>query len=150
MSYPARTIANWFLSRAARDGDALTQMKLQKLVYIAHGWHLGLYGEPLIMEDVEAWRWGPVIKALYRDFADFGSSPITAISPTLVQVDNPTNLFLERVWSQYGKFSAVQLSAMTHAPNTPWSLNYGGESQTIRTIPSSTIEQHYKEKLANA
>ena len=27
---------------------------------------------------------------------------------------------LERVWSEYGKFSATQLSTLTHLANTPW------------------------------
>ena len=52
-------------------------MKLQKLVYIAHGWHLGLFDGLLISERVEAWRWGPVIESLYHEFKEFAKQPIT-------------------------------------------------------------------------
>ena len=51
-------------------------MKVQKLVYYAHGWHLGLADAPLIGELVEAWRWGPVIRSLYAALAEFGNQPI--------------------------------------------------------------------------
>ncbi len=39
-------IANEFLKMNGAMGR-LTQMHLQKLVYIAHGWKLALVGEPL-------------------------------------------------------------------------------------------------------
>ena len=32
-----------------------------KLVYLCHGWMLGIYGRSLIGEPVEAWRYGPVV-----------------------------------------------------------------------------------------
>jgi len=43
-------------------------MKLQKLVYYAHGWHLALNNEPLIDEQVECWQYGPVISSLFHEF----------------------------------------------------------------------------------
>ena len=59
--YTAKAIANYFLKhrkRFKRKGP-ITQMKLHKLVYFAHGWHLALKGEPLIDETLQAWDYGP-------------------------------------------------------------------------------------------
>ncbi len=143
MAHKPRVIANWFLSTAALEGEALTQMELQKLVYIAHGWHLALLDEPLIDEVVEAWKWGPVIPSLYRSFARFGASAIPAESmkPTLPE---KTESLLNDVWEVYKRFTAAELSAMTHKPNTPWSLAFKKE---IRNIPISndSIKLHYNE-----
>ena len=77
MPYDAIAIANWFLDRAFSGGDSLTPMKLQKMVYIAHGWSLGLSDNSLIHDAVEAWKWGPVIRSVYREFRDFGAETIT-------------------------------------------------------------------------
>jgi len=52
-------------------------MQLIKLVYIAHGWTLGLYNQPLIGKQVEAWTYGPVIPSVYHDFKHYGRDPIT-------------------------------------------------------------------------
>ena len=73
--YRACAIANYFLERAERE--PITQMKVQKLVYFAHGWHLGITQKPLINEQVEAWPYGPVIPSLYQDLKRWGADPIT-------------------------------------------------------------------------
>ena len=54
MAYDARAIANFFLDKAGEDKQSLDQMKIQKLVYYANGWHLALRSSPLIDEQVEA------------------------------------------------------------------------------------------------
>jgi uncharacterized phage-associated protein len=76
MPFPAEAVANEFLELAKKDGEALSPMKLLKLVYFAHGWHLALTGEPLIEEPVQAWQFGPVIPSIYHQFKRFGSGPI--------------------------------------------------------------------------
>ena len=48
----AVTVANRFLAIAKKRGDTLTPIQILKLVYIAHGWMLGLYGRPLIKDEV--------------------------------------------------------------------------------------------------
>ena len=47
----AKTVANEFLRLAREEGSTVTNMKLQKLVYIAEGWYLALYDLPLYRED---------------------------------------------------------------------------------------------------
>jgi hypothetical protein len=43
----------------------ISTMKLQKLVYFAQGWSLGLTGKPLFDDESEAWASGPASPALY-------------------------------------------------------------------------------------
>ena len=55
MTYQAVAIANAFIDIGKQNNATdLTPMKLQKLVYFAHGWNLGATGRPLINEEVEA------------------------------------------------------------------------------------------------
>src|SRR3569623_508848 len=141
MAYDARRIADWFLIRAERDGEQLTQMKLQKLVYIAHGWYLALTGTPLISDAVEAWKFGPVIRSLYRYFADYGAEPIPAPLSAIARIDPETERFLEAIWDRYKGYDAIDLSAMTHAPNTPWSLSYRSSGPPA-VISTNRIADH--------
>ncbi len=62
-------------------GAVLTPLQVLKLVYLAHGWCLGVHTQPLIDESVEAWRAGPVIRPLYNVIKQDGSSGITERLP---------------------------------------------------------------------
>ena len=54
-TFPAVVVANYFVDKGKEEGRPVEGvLKLIKLVYIAHGWHLGVNKKPLIREDVEA------------------------------------------------------------------------------------------------
>jgi len=71
--YRSMAVANWFIDHVRN----LTPLKLQKLIYYAHGWHLALRDQPLIDELIEAWEYGPVVPNVYHEFKEFGNQPIT-------------------------------------------------------------------------
>lgn len=149
MAYSPNTIAAWFIRRAKQDGEYLTQMKLQKLVYFSHGWNLAFYEAPLIDGRVEAWKWGPVIPSLYREFARFGSKPITEIPATKPKVSSRTSDLLESVWKGYRGLTAAQMSDLTHRQDTPWSDVYDDGVRHAEITPKR-IKAHYKELMRKA
>src|ERR1041385_1190632 len=77
MRFDPKAIANYFLDLAESEKAAIEPLKMQKLVYFAHGWYLAFTGKPLLNEFVEAWQYGPVIPDLYHAFKHYGSQPIT-------------------------------------------------------------------------
>ncbi len=120
--------------------------KLIKLVYISHGWMLGLYGRPLIRENAEAWRYGPVIPELYLKVKKFRSKPVRAdeVFPGLndESFDEYESSVMDETLEIYGKRTAIQLSQLTHSPNSPWDLIYNGHSRSP-VISDQLIEDHY-------
>ncbi len=130
-------VANWFIENL----KSVSPLKLQKLIYFAHGWNLALRDKPLIDELVEAWDYGPVIPSVYHEFKGFGDKPITElgttfemrkstlnplgkriflVTPKVPQTDEYTIKLLRKVVDVYGKYTGGQLSTMTHQPGTPW------------------------------
>jgi uncharacterized phage-associated protein len=58
--------AEYFLRLQTGDaGDAISNMKLQKLLYYAQGFALAILGNPLFPEDFEKWTFGPVLPVVY-------------------------------------------------------------------------------------
>jgi uncharacterized phage-associated protein len=157
MRYSPATIANYFLDKASQEGRALTPMQLLKLVYIAHGWHLGFRGTPLIDEPVQAWRYGPVIHSLYGKVKRFGSTAVTEPLSTgpfwerSPEVDDPQVVsILDNVWDGYGHFGGIQLSEMTHMKGSPWWYAWneqGGSSAYHAVIDDKIIQRFYEKKI---
>lgn len=157
--YSAKAVANAFLDIAESEGAKIAPMKMQKLVYIAHGWALGLLSKPFINEEIQAWKYGPVIEDLYHEFKRYGSNyichkatnmsldqqslKIVQETPSLAVEDTEAFQLVKKIWDVYGKFTGPQLSNITHMKDTPWDTVFNGEHQ--RVITNSVIEQHYKE-----
>jgi uncharacterized phage-associated protein len=147
--YNPITIANYFIYKSIDEGMPITPMKVLKLVYIAHGWHLGLRKEPLLTEQTEAWKYGPVVESVYRAFKIFGKGDIdglkffsrsdkTEFDELLSNQDD--KLFLDKIWDTYKPFSGTQLSNLTHMENTPWYITWhenGGSLMHGAIIPNN-------------
>jgi len=151
--YDARAIANLFLKWAREDkkSKSYTPMKIIKLVYIAHGWCLAISQKPLIINPVEAWRYGPVIRSLYDEFKKFGNEAIRGfaeydeVEGKSGQVKEPIEKeyikILRSVYQVYGDFQAFQLANITHMPNSPWTKAIG-DSKSF--ISNDTIKAEYE------
>lgn len=147
--YSAAAVANTFLELAKRDGKRLTNMQLQKLVYIAHGWMLGIVGQPLVKNTVEAWQWGPVIPDLYYPLKKYGSGVVDEPLPAKQTLDaeGVGALISAAVWAGYGQLSALQLSAITHKEGTPWSQTRREFPGRHAVIKNELIAEHYQQLL---
>lgn len=114
-------VAAYFLTKQDEDaGDSISNLKLQKLVYYAQGFHLAMYRQPLFEERLIAWTHGPVVPELYRLYKDSGAAPIAAPSDFDREVFSGTQIeLLDEVYDVYGQFSAWKLRNMTHI-EPPW------------------------------
>lgn len=140
----ARIVANRFLELAAESGKALTPMQVLKLVYIAHGWMLGLADRPLINQPVEAWQYGPVIRDLYNAVRQFQRGPVQGPLLSLGgTLDAQEENMVEQVYGLYGHMDGIALSNITHMPGTPWEQTYVAGSFGLR-IPEDLISGYYK------
>jgi uncharacterized phage-associated protein len=124
-------VAQYFLLQTDEEaGDTISNLKLQKLVYYAQGFHIALTGTPLFPEPIQAWTHGPVTPDLYHAYKDHGSGAL----PSPVHFDDAAlsdseKEILDEVYSVYGQFSAWKLRNLTHA-ESPWVDAYGEGANT--------------------
>jgi uncharacterized phage-associated protein len=129
--YDGRAVANLLLDVAEEHGEFLTQLSLYKILYFAQGWYLVEKGQPLVKQDFEAWKYGPVIKAVRDEFHSFGDRPIRTralkldiysgnkieIKPEFPDEDRR---FVSNIYLVYHVHDAWKLSEMTHERGSPW------------------------------
>lgn len=153
MPYLASQIANYFIIRGRAEDVKIDPLKMQKLVYLAHGWHLAFEKRPLICETIEAWKYGPVVPSLYRQFRDYGYSTIDKEMPVFAladKIDARTEALLNQVWLKYGHISGVSLSAMTHESGYAWELARRGHEANWNSpdIQNVWIQDEFERRRA--
>ncbi|MEM9064987.1 MAG: type II toxin-antitoxin system antitoxin SocA domain-containing protein [Planctomycetota bacterium] len=163
--YSSAAIANELLKLSKQSSIDITPMALNKLVYLAHGWHLAFTGRALISERIEAWKYGPVVPSLYQEFKSFGDQPIagvafgsdttTTTTPEIPYLPDDSEghearEIIQSVWERYGELSALRLSDITHQRDTPWWMVYEsgrrqfGDRPRAIEIPNELILDHYQ------
>ena len=155
--YDARAVANLFLDFAEENKTKLTQLSILKLLYFAHGWYLSLHGRPLVRQEFEAWKFGPVVKVVRDEFKSFGNQPITSRATILdifsgKRINPDTNLnaadvaFVRNIFSSYYHYDAWDLSEMTHEAGSPWDRLWNNDQPVGRIglrIKNAEIKAHF-------
>jgi uncharacterized phage-associated protein len=155
--HDARQVANFLLDYADERAVGLTNMALLKHIYFAHGWYLAGYRAPLIKNRIEAWEHGPVIRAVYDEFKQFGGMPISNRA-SMIDWDTGEILIargdfhvdvkslLRSTFDYYAVYGAFELSAITHEPGGPWHQVWcrpDGRVKMNMEISNELIYQHF-------
>lgn len=96
------------------DIDPLTNLRLQKLLYYAQGWSLVTREAQLFPEELHAWKWGPVVPAVYARFSDRSDVIKLDELEGEPELSSEEAALVRRVWEGYSKFSASGLANKTH------------------------------------
>jgi uncharacterized phage-associated protein len=119
--HSALDVAKYFLAKTADEetGDAISNLKLQKLLYYAQGVHLALRDKPLFDERIEAWTNGPVIPEVYTAYKQHGSSAIPPEQIDASAYSSEVQEVLDEVYEVFGQYSGWKLKNMT-SDEPPW------------------------------
>jgi uncharacterized phage-associated protein len=122
----------------------ITNLKLQKILYLAYRDYYGENDKPLIAGEFEAWKYGPVISALYDHVKMFGDKPIINRFYNIEEHNDDSTeemASLSKAWQKYGSMEGWELVQMTHTPEGAWSKNYNPDQNC--TIPNKDIKEEY-------
>ena len=149
MSRELRAIVRYL----CRKSDwAITNLQIQKILYILYMCYYGIHKKKLIQEPFEAWAYGPVIPALYHDFKMFGADPIEEWY--LSDTANHHNFnqdqvsFINKYADQLLDVPTYHLVQATHAPGGAWNAVYD-ESKPHTKLVDKDILAEFTNHYAN-
>ena len=143
MSISALSAAHFVAEQSNWKRSHLT---IQKLLYIAHMFHLGQHSSPLVTGNFEAWDYGPVHPEVYRRLRVFGADWVTNIF-----FEPPPSAGTERdkiaeIVGGLASKNAADLVGITHWKHGAWAKYYRpGERGII--IPNHDIRKEYKLRI---
>jgi len=103
----------------------ITNLKLQKVLYISQVAFLGKNNSLLLNGEFEAWDYGPVLPELYHKVKRFGANRIKDIFYNVEEIKNTEEAsFLEEACKCLLNKQAFQLVEITHRTNGAWAKAY--------------------------
>ena len=161
MALNATALANYFVDLAKKNNASITQFGLMKRVYITHGFCLAILNRSVInprFDNVEAWKYGPVIPSVYHSFKHNQCNPITEKSVCVKEIkdgkyeffapelqDDEVKRIANFVWERYIKFDDKKIIALTHNSGTPWAYCY--EEGMNKEIPDLLTKAYYSKLI---
>lgn len=150
MAQSAIFLSGEILKRAKEQNIEISNMSLQKLLFIANGLYLAKNGVPLIQEPIEVWPYGPVIKSVYQEFKTYGNAAIKQIPLSYSmnqhkELDKTADDVVEFALEVAKNLNAIQLSNWTHLPESPWTEAKRNNEKEI----SNDLMINYFKKFVN-
>lgn len=136
-TYDVSDVARFIVQKYIDDGNPVTNMKLQKMLYYAWVDYYREFKEHLFRDDICAWKYGPVVPKVYREYRIYAGMPILQTKEP-APIDDDTSRFLTEFADRHRDFTASQLVNLTHREGYPWKMVYK-EGEKYTKIPFNTI-----------
>ena len=125
-------------------GWNLTNLQIQKTLYLINLFYLGRTGKILINEDFEAWDYGPVLPSLYKEVNFFGSDPIFDIFKDIkpLKKDEEGYNIIKELGEKLSEMTASQLVSITHNKQGAWAIHYCPFSRGNKISKDSILKEY--------
>lgn len=133
-----------------RGGWKVTNLQLQKLLYMAQMLHMGRFdGARLVEANFEAWDYGPVAPSLYHKVKMFGDTPIDDVflAARPFKDDDHRRPIMDEVCDKLLSKRPGELVDITHWSEGAWAKNYVPGARGI-PIPDDDIASEYHARLS--
>ena len=122
----------------------LSNLEMQKILYLAHMVHLGKHdAKPLVTGYFEAWDYGPVHPDLYHHVKRFGAGAVEDVFGDIPWAPHGTEReMLESAVDELAEVRSSRLVAITHWEGGAWAHHYNPGFRG-RRIPNKAILDEY-------
>ena len=143
------------LAEADPDGEGLTNLQVQKILYFANMLHIGTNGpdNPLIRGRFLTWVYGPAVRELYEHMSRCEKNPVeAAVFDDIVPImDKDTKEpkeekyrshvdVLKKAYEIWGKYSPYKLIGISHWKEGAWRSSVRGGK---KEIDNELIKEEY-------
>ena len=118
--YDAVEIARYVVKKCIADGHPISNLQLQKILYFIQKSFLKNKNRVAFKDDIEAWKFGPVIPKVYYRYSGFCSMPITLDLSEPVSLDTEDGPIIDTIISDLREESPWRLVNLTHRPSGAW------------------------------
>lgn len=134
--YSALQLAKYIVSKCIEDKHPISNLQLQKILYFVQREFLQKRGHSAFKDDIEAWRFGPVVPEVYYYFCGFGAMPISHLYGTH-KIESADAPLIDGIIESRRSQRPWDLVNETHRPGSAWDQTYRNGDRGI--IPVDLI-----------
>lgn len=118
----ALKISKYIIKEALKRKMPITNLKLQKILYFVQGVHLIMHDKEAFPDKIIAWKYGPVVKDVYYEYAIYGANDIIPMDKNeKIVLSMRLKKAVNFVLNDLLKYSDIALVKETKKEGSPWS-----------------------------
>lgn len=133
--YTAQDVAHYIVDLCAREGQPVSNLQLQKILYFVQQRYAQEAKKLLFEDEFEAWQYGPVIPGVYWEYASLGGARIRKVYDVAwFNFDTGITALIDSVTREWRNQNPWRLVDATHKKNSPWDRTFRGGAGNHHTI----------------
>lgn len=142
----ALIVAKYVITRCYDNGNPVSNLKLQKMLYFIFGCYCAKFNDYLFDDEFIAWKLGPVISDVYYEYNRYVAEPICKSFDIELGLQNENKKFIDNEIDKLLTKTTWDLVEDSHK-TTPWQKAYKRGKGTI--IRKKQIADFFKEEVIN-
>lgn len=120
--------------------QSISNLKLQKVLYLCQAWSLVILREPLFKDDILAWDFGPVVEPVYRHYMHYQLADIP--SPKAhPYFEDKYEAIINAVTEYFKDWTVTDLTTLTQHQD-PWTKTFR-KRRSNGVIPNKAIQKYF-------
>ncbi len=136
--------AYYLVSLFNDEGLPVTQLQVQKLMYLFEAYYMNKENKTLYECEYQAWPFGPVATPLYKHFKKYGKEEIK-LTPEERKIAEKTSdikkKYMHNLYKVFKDFKVFELVSFTHATGSPWESCW--KEKPYSEIPKNMIKDWF-------
>ncbi len=138
-------LAQYVLYMCMNQGEPISNLQLQKILYFIQGNHLAKKGELLFDKDFCAWKYGPVIPDVYYKYCMNGASKIRNVKEP-GEISSEIKDEIDPIIKKLRVLYPWDLVEKTHNVGGAWDKTFQDGKGDRHTIPQKDIQEEFNNK----
>lgn len=140
--HSAMEFAEYIIDICTRMENSISDLKLQKVLYYIQLAFISSRKEDAFTDEMEAWPYGPVVRAVYDAYSSYGSTKICLRYEKSDVFDEAEKKIIHFVLLQCLEENVWDLVEMSHVANGPWDKTYQNGKGYKKVISKNLIREY--------
>lgn len=137
----ALDLAKYIVDKCTRENQPISNLQLQKILFYIQRECLRTYDQPIFLAEIEAWKFGPVVRVVYFHFCGSGGNRIRFKFHNIHELKVDFKEIVDEIVEEKRQQEPWALVNDTHCPQGAWCQIFDSGAGEHDVIPIELIKE---------